>query len=106
MIFLFLINSGWLIINNAQYSTTGSYNPLLLQAIYHGHKNTPPFRNLITSATDYLSSLIIFSNFDDTTVGCIIVNSEATNLNTVIGNYISGTDIASETTLSPVTHPE
>ena len=53
--------------------------------------------NLITSATDYLSSLISFSNCDYTTVDSIIVNPEATNMTFVTGNYISGTTINSET---------
>ena len=54
-------------------------------------------RNLITSATDYLSSLLSLSNCDNTTVDYIIVNSEATNMTDVTGNSISGTDIAPET---------
>ena len=62
-----------------------------------GHKNTPPFRNLITSATDSLSSLISFSNFDDTKVAYIIFNSEDTNMASDTGNYISGNEIDSET---------
>ena len=37
---------------------------------------------------------------------CVIVNPEAENMTSVTGNYISGTDIASETTQYPVTHPE
>ena len=54
--------------------------------------------DLITSATDSLLSLISFSNCDDTTVDYIIVKYEATNMNSVTGNFISGTDIDSETT--------
>ena len=53
--------------------------------------------NLITSATYYLSSLIIFSNFDDTIVDIIIVNSEVKNMTSGTDNYISGTAIDSET---------
>ena len=54
-------------------------------------------RNLITSATDSLSSLISISNCDNTKVDSIIVNSEATNMTSDIGNSRSGTDIDSET---------
>ena len=54
-------------------------------------------RNSITSATDSLSYLIIFSNCDDTTVDSIIVNPEATNMTSGIGKYISGTAIDPET---------
>ena len=54
-------------------------------------------KNLITSATDYLSFLISFSKFDNTTVYYIIVNSEATNMNAGTSNSISGTAIDSET---------
>ena len=43
----------------------------------HEHKNTPPFRTLFTIDTDSLSSLISFSNFDDTAVDYIIVKYEA-----------------------------
>ena len=71
----------------------------------HGHKNTPPFRNLTTSATDFLSSLISFSNCDDTTVHYIIVNYEATNMTFGTGKSIAGTAIDSGTALYPVTHP-
>ena len=53
-------------------------------------------RNLITSATDYLSSLISFLNSDDRAVGYIIVNSEDTNMTSGTGNSRSGTDIDSE----------
>ena len=56
----------------------------------YGHKNTPPFRNLSTSATNSLLSLISFSNCDDTTVDYIIVNSEATNMTSGTGNSSSG----------------
>ena len=63
----------------------------------HGQKNNPPFINLITSVTDTLPSLIIFSNRDYKTVDYIIVNYEVTNMDTGTGNYISGTDIYSET---------
>ena len=42
-------------------------------------------------------NLISFSNCDDTTVGSIIVNPEATNMTSVTGNSISGTAIDSET---------
>ena len=59
----------------------------------HGHKNTPPFRNLIKSATDSLSSLISFSNCYDTTVDYIIVKYEASNMTSGTGNYISGASI-------------
>ena len=54
-------------------------------------------RKLITSATDSLSSLITFSNFDDATVDYIIVNPEAKNMTSSTGNSISGTAINSET---------
>ena len=54
-------------------------------------------RNLITSATDSLSSLISFSNCDDTTVHYIIVKSEAKNITYGTGNSKSGTTINSET---------
>ena len=60
-------------------------------------KNTPPFRNLITSATDSLSSLISFSNCDDTAVDSIIVNYEAKNITSGTGNSRSGAGIDSET---------
>ena len=63
----------------------------------HGHKNTPPFRKSITSATDYLSSLISFSNCDDKTLDSIIFHSEAQNMTSVTGKSRSGTDIDSET---------
>ena len=63
----------------------------------YGHKNTLPLRNLITSSTDFLSSLIIFSNCDNTTVDSIIVNYEATNLTSGTGKSRSGTAIDSET---------
>ena len=63
----------------------------------HGQKKTPPFRNLITSATAPLSYLISISNFDDTTLDYIIVKYEATNMTSGTGNYISGTAIDSET---------
>ena len=52
-------------------------------------------KNLSTSATDYLSSLISFSNCDNTTVDSIIFNYEATNMNSGTGNYRSGTAIDS-----------
>ena len=63
----------------------------------HGHKNTPPFRNLITSATYYLSSLISFSECDGTTVDYSIVNSQAKTMTFGTGNSRSGTAITSET---------
>ena len=63
----------------------------------NGHKNTPPFSNLITSATYSLSSLISFSNCDNTTVDYIIVQYEATNMTSGRGNSRSGTTIDSET---------
>ena len=63
----------------------------------HGHKNTPPLRNLITSATDYLSSLISFKNCDDTKLYSIIVKYEATNITSVTGNSRPGNVINSET---------
>ena len=46
----------------------------------HGHKNIPPSRNLITSATDSLSSLISFPNCDGTTVDYSTVKYEDTNM--------------------------
>ena len=52
-------------------------------------------RNLITSATDPLSSLIRFSNCDNKAVDYIIVNSEATNMASGTGNSRSGTAIDS-----------
>ena len=55
----------------------------------HGHKNTPPFRELSTSATYSMSYLRKFSNCDDATVDCIAVNSEYKNLTAGIGNSIS-----------------
>ena len=54
-------------------------------------------KNLIISDTDYLSSLISLSTSDNTTVDCIIVNSEDTNMTSGTGNSRSGTDIDSET---------
>ena len=63
----------------------------------HEYKNIPPFRYLITIATDYLSYLISFSNCDNTTVDYIIVHYEATHLTSDTGNSKSGTDIYSET---------
>ena len=54
-------------------------------------------RNLITSATDSLSSLISFSNRENTTVYYITVNYEATNMTSGTENSRSGTDIDSET---------
>ena len=62
----------------------------------YGHKNTPPFIDLIIITTDSLSSLISFSNYEDTTVDYIIVNSQATNLTSGRGNSIFGTDISPE----------
>ena len=53
--------------------------------------------NLITSDTDSLSSLIIFSNFDDKTEDYIIVNSKAKYMTYGTDNYVSGADIDSET---------
>ena len=64
----------------------------------HGNKNTPPFINLITSATDSLPFLISFSNDDKTTVVYIIVNYEATNMDDGTGKSRSGTAIDSEST--------
>ena len=61
----------------------------------NGHKNTQPFRNLVVTATDSLSSLISFSNCDNTTVDFIIVKYEATNRTSGIDKYGSGTDIDS-----------
>ena len=60
-------------------------------------KNTPPFRNLIASATDSLSYLISFSICDNTTVDSIIVNYEDTNMTSGTGNSRSGTAVDSET---------
>ena len=59
-------------------------------------KNTPPLRNLISSATDYLSSLSSFSNCGDTTMDYILVKSEASNMMYGTGNSISGNDVSSE----------
>ena len=47
--------------------------------------------------TDFLSSLISFSNYDYTTVDSIIVNDEATNMTSGTGNSRSGTAIDLET---------
>ena len=54
------------------------------------HQNTPPFRNLIKSATDSLSSLIRFSNCDNTTVDSIIIKYEATNMTSSQANLYQG----------------
>ena len=54
-------------------------------------------KKLITIATDSLSSLISFSKCYNTTMDSIIVNYEATNMNSGTGNYRSGTAIDSET---------
>ena len=62
----------------------------------YGHKNNPPFKNFIASDTDYLSSLIIFSNCDYATIDSIMVNYEATNIPNGTVKSRSGTDIASE----------
>ena len=62
----------------------------------HGHKNIPPFINLITSTTDYLSYLRSFSNIDETTIDYIMVKYEATNMMDGTGNSISGNYISSE----------
>ena len=64
--------------------------------IMHGHKNNLPFINFIIIATDILSSLISFSSCDDTTLDSIMVNSEATSLNSGTVKSISGTALASE----------
>ena len=71
--------------------------PILLKSIEGMKKNTPSFINLIAIATDYLSSLISFSNCDYKTVDYIIVKYEATNMTSGTGNYRTGTDIDSET---------
>ena len=63
----------------------------------HGHQNTQPFRNLITSNTDSLSSLISFSNCDITTVYYIIVRDDATNMSSGTGSYRLGTAVDLET---------
>ena len=55
-------------------------------------------RNFFTRATDSLSSLIIFSNCDDTNVDSITVNSEAKNMTSGTGNSRSGAAIDLETT--------
>ena len=60
-------------------------------------QNTPPFRDLITSATDYLSFLISYSNCDDTIVDYSIVKYEAKNMTSGTGNSRSGTAIYLET---------
>ena len=57
----------------------------------HRHKNTPLFKNVITSATDSLLSLISSSNCDDKTVDYIIVKYEATNMTSGTGNSRLGT---------------
>ena len=71
-----------------------------------GQKNIPPFRNLSTSATDSLLSLISFSNVENTVVYYNIVKYDATNMTSVTGNSRSGTDIDSENVSYPVTRPE
>ena len=48
-------------------------------------------RNLITIANDSLSSLVSFSNFDDTKVDYIIVKSKATNMTSGTGKSRSRT---------------
>ena len=53
------------------------------------------FRNLIASATYYLSSISSFSNCDDTAMDYIMVNSEDTNLMDGTVKPIPGNDIAS-----------
>ena len=47
----------------------------------------PTHERLITSATYSLSSLISFTNYDNTKVDSIIVNYEAKNVNSGTGNY-------------------
>ena len=47
----------------------------------------PTHEILITSATYSLSSLISFTNYDNTTVDSIIVNYEAKNINYGTDNY-------------------
>ena len=66
----------------------------------------PPFSNLSESDTDSLPSLRILSNCDDTTVDHIMVKYEDNNMTSGTGNFISGTDIASEITEFPVDDPE
>ena len=61
---------------------------------------------VITSATDSLLSLIIFSNCYNTTVDSIIVKYEATNMTSGTGKYTSGNAIYSETAQYPVNQPE
>ena len=61
------------------------------------NKSTPPIKNLIASATDYPSSLISFSNSDGTTMGFILVKSEATNIMDATSKSKPGNDITSET---------
>ena len=63
----------------------------------NGHKNTPPFKKIIVSDTDYLSPLSSFSNCDEITIDYIMVNYEAINLMGGTGKSILGNDIASET---------
>ena len=48
------------------------------------------------SATDSLSFMTSFPNFDDTTVYYIMVDYENTNMTDVTGHSGSGYDIASE----------
>ena len=62
----------------------------------HGHINTSPLKDLIASANDYLSSMSSFSNFDDTTMYYIMVNSDTNNLMDGTGKSRSNNDIASE----------
>ena len=63
--------------------------------VIHGSHRKTPFSHLIASAVDSLSSLIIFSNRDDTTVDSITVNSCSTNMTAGTLNSRSGTDIDS-----------
>ena len=95
-----LVTEKWCLGHNVKWPV---FHCRLIKASYlvnnrgHGHKNTVPFRYLVTSATDYLSSVISFSNCDNKTVDYILVNPKATNMTADIGNSILGTDITSET---------
>ena len=60
----------------------------------YGHQNILILRNLIASATDYLSYMISFSNFYDTTMYNIMVKYDDTNMVYGTGKSCSGTDIA------------
>ena len=82
---------------------------MLLKPYNHrrsAHQNILPFRNLILSATYFMSSLISFPNFDDTTVDYILVEYEATNITSGTVNSISGNATASKNEKPLAIYPE